>query len=486
MIITDRNGKIQYVNPAFERISGYREEEVIGMDTRFLKSDRLDSSYYKDQMTAIRSGKPWKGRLLSQRKDGQIFYEDVAISPVRDSSGEIVNFVDVGHDVTENVELQMQLLQAQKMEAIGTLAGGIAHYFNNLLQVVLGYSEVMLLRKKEGQPDYSDLHKIYQAGKRGADLVKILLTISRKVETKYVPLDLNQEIASVRNLLSRTIPKTVRIDLHLSGNLESIQGDSSQIGQILMNLGVNAREAMPDGGTLSIETGMVELDRDYCQAHLETKPGSYDLLADSDSGHRIDKETLYHIFEPFFTTKETGKGTGLGLATVYGIVKQHGGRITCCSEPGLGTTFKIYFPAIEKEVDSETSTVERPIPGGAETILLVDDEEALRDLGESLLNRFGYKGITANDGKDASEIYQRDGDSISLIILDLIMPVMDGKQCLAEILRINPNAKVVLASGYSEGGRAIGATTAGATEFVQKPYDMRQLLTTAREVLDKN
>ncbi|MGO9737592.1 MAG: PAS domain S-box protein, partial [Desulfomonilaceae bacterium] len=223
VMITDRNGKIQYINPAFEHISGYRKEEVIGRDTKFLKSDRLDSSFYKDSLTAIRTGKPWKGRLLSQRKDGQTFYEDVAISPVRDSSGEIVNFVDVGHDVTENVELQMQLLQAQKMESLGTLAGGIAHDFNNLLQVVLGYSEFMLQRKREGEPDYDGLQKIYQAGKRGADLVKSLLTFSRKVETKFAPVNLNQEITQVQYLLSRTIPKTIKIDLHLSGNLESIQ-----------------------------------------------------------------------------------------------------------------------------------------------------------------------------------------------------------------------------------------------------------------------
>jgi PAS domain S-box-containing protein len=486
VMITDRNGKIQYINPAFERISGYRKEEVIGRDTRFLKSDRLDSSFYKDQLTAIRSGKPWKGRLLSQKKDGQIFYEDVAISPVRDSSGEIINFVDVGHDVTENVELQMQLLQAQKMEAIGTLAGGIAHDFNNLLQIVLGYSEVVLLRKKEGEHDYADLQQIYQAGKRGADLVKSLMTFSRKVETKLVPVNLNQEITQVQHLLSNTIPKTINITLHLNGNLDSIKADPSQIGQVLMNLGVNARDAMADGGILTFETLNVQLDKEYCDTHLEAKPGSYILLTVSDTGQGMDRETLSHIFEPFFSTKEVGKGTGLGLATVYGIVKQHGGHITCYSEPGLGTTFNIYLPTIEKERDSEAPTVENPIPGGTETILLVDDEEALRELGSTLLNEFGYKVITANDGKQALDIYQREGDHISLIILDLIMPVMDGKKCLEEILLVNPNTKVVMASGFSEAGTASGVMAAGAKGFVQKPYDMRQLLSTVREVLDKD
>jgi two-component system, cell cycle sensor histidine kinase and response regulator CckA len=371
------------------------------------------------------------------------------------------------------------------MEAVGTLAGGVAHDFNNLLQIVLGYSEVLLLRKKEGESDYANLQQIYQAGKRGSDLVKSLLTFSRKVETNYVPLDLNQEITSVRNLLSRTIPKTIRIDLHLSGNLESIMADPSQIGQILMNLGVNARDAMPDGGMLSIQTANVKLDEEYCSEHLETKPRGYVLLTVLDTGQGMDQKTLSHIFEPFYTTKETGKGTGLGLATVYGIVSQHGGHITCNSEPGLGTTFKIYFPTVAEERDSETPAIERPIRGGNETILLVDDEEALRDLGTILLTRFGYEVVTANDGIEALEIYQREKDRIALILLDLIMPEMDGKQCLGEILRVNPNAKVVLASGYSEAGPAISAT-AGAKGYIQKPYDMRQLLTTVRDILDRD
>ena len=310
-------------------------------------------------------------------------------------SGEIVNFVDVGHDVTENVELQMQLLQAQKMESLGTLAGGIAHDFNNLLQVVLGYSEFMLQRKKEGEPDYDGLQKIYQAGKRGADLVESLLTFSRKLETKFVPVNLNQEITQVQYLLSRTIPKTIKIELHLSGNLESIQADPSQIGQVLMNLGVNARDAMPDGGTLTIETANVQLDKEYCSSHLEAMPGSYVLLTVSDTGQGMDKKTLSHIFEPFFSTKEVGKGTGLGLATVYGIVKQHDGHIICYSEPGHGTTFKIYLPAIQTEKELEIATFETAITGGTETVLLVDDEESIRELGAELLDSFGYKVITA-------------------------------------------------------------------------------------------
>ncbi|MHB8203827.1 MAG: ATP-binding protein, partial [Desulfomonilaceae bacterium] len=337
--------------------------------------------------------------------------------------------------------------------------------------------------KKQGDPELDRLQKIYDAGKRGADLIKGLMLFSRKVEPEFGRVDLNHEIVQARTLLSQTIPKTIKIDLRLSDDLKTVQADPSQIGQVVINLGVNARDAMPDGGTLTIATTNVQLDKEYCDTHLEAKPGSYVLLVVSDTGKGMDKETLSHIFEPFYTTKEKGKGTGLGLATVYGIVKKHDGHLLCYSEPGNGTTFTIYFPSIQMEKDSDTPTDETPIPGGTETVLLVDDEEDLRDLGTTLLNRFGYKVISAGNGKEALEIYQREKDRIAIILLDLIMPEMDGRRCLAEVLQVNPNAKVIIASGYSESEPA--AMAAGAKGFVQKPYNVRQFLNTVREILDE-
>ncbi|MGC8660092.1 MAG: PAS domain S-box protein [Desulfomonilaceae bacterium] len=486
IIITDATGMIQYVNPAEKAITGYSSDELIGRKANIFKSGKQDDDFYRSLWQTISAGNVWTGRFVNKKKDGTEYYEDATISPVYNKSGKLTHFVAVKRDVTKHLELSKQLFQAQKMEAVGTLAGGVAHDFNNLLQAVLGYSELILQRKKEGEPDYADLQKIYQAGKRGADLVKSLLTFSRKAETKYVPIDLNHEITSVRDLLFRTIPKTIRIDLRLSGSLESIKADPSQISQVLMNLGVNARDAMPDGGTLTIETTNIRLDEEYCKSHLEVKPGNYVELTFSDTGQGMDKETLSHIFEPFFTTKEMGKGTGLGLATVYGIVKQHGGQINCYSEPGRGTTFKIYFPAIEKEIDLEYPTINRPIPGGTETVLLVDDDDVVRDLGATLLVDFGYKVIAASNGKEALEIYQREGERISLIILDLIMPEMDGMKCLDKIIQVNPKAKVIIASGYSESVSDSGAMALQAKGFVHKPYNMRQLLTKVREILDKN
>jgi PAS domain S-box-containing protein len=486
IVITDTRGTIQYVNPAFEQIAGYSPDEVIGENPRILQSGEHDQAFYRKLWQTITNGKAWTGQFVNKKKDGTLYREDATISPVRDSSGKIVNYVAVKRDITHEIQLQQQLLQAQKMEAIGTLAGGVAHDFNNLLQIVLGYSEILLKGKQEGDHDYDGIKKISLAGKRGADLVQSLLTLSRKAEPNLLPSNLNHEILQVQKLLSRTIPKTIKIDLHLSGDLELVQADPSQVGQILMNLGVNARDAMPDGGTLTLETVNIELDEDYCATHLEVKPGGYVVLSVSDSGHGMGKETLSHIFEPFFTTKEVGKGTGLGLATVYGIVKQHGGHILCYSEPGHGTTFKIYLPSIQTEEESETQTEEMPIPGGTETILLVEDEEVLRELGTELLNGFGYEVITAGNGREALDIYQTEGKRIALVILDLIMPEMDGRQCLKEILGVDPKARILIASGYSENGPITRTSLAGARGFVEKPYDMRKLLGMVRQVLDED
>ncbi|MFH0957100.1 MAG: response regulator, partial [Pseudomonadota bacterium] len=488
IMITDSAGNIEYVNPAFEGITGYTKDEAIGRNPRILQSGRHDQTFYRELWGTLERGEAWKGQFVNKKKDGTLYQEDSVISPVRDRTGRIVNYVSVKRDRTVEIELQQQLFEAQKMEAIGVLAGGLAHDFNNLLQIVMGYSEAVLMRCKAGdgpgEKDRVNIERIYEAGKRGADLVKNLLTFSRKVEPEMSLVNLNQEILQIQALVSRTIPKTIKIDLRLNGDLESILADSSQIGQILLNLAVNAKDAMPNGGTLTIQTDNVELDMEFCRRHLGAEPGRYVSLFVSDSGHGMDKKTLDHIFEPFFTTKEVGKGTGLGLATVYGIVKQHRGSVLCYSEPGIGTCFKIYLPSVERRKDSESCITAMGTPGGTDTILVVDDDEIVRDMTGEFLQGFGYSVITATNGKEALAIYQMERDRIELILLDLIMPVMDGRQCLKEILRINPKAKVVIASGYSESTLASGAVAAGAKGFVQKPYNMSQILTTIREVLD--
>ena len=448
------------------------------------QSGRHDAKFYRNLWDTIKEGHTWAGRMVNRRKDGSLFHEEATISPVRNASGEITNFVAVKRDITEHLELSKQLFQAQKMEAVGTLAGGVAHDFNNLLQVVLGFSELMLDAKELPGQFREDLTRIHQSARNGADLVHRLLTFSRKTEVNPRPLNLNRRIEQFQKMASRTIPKMIEIELRLADDLVAINADPTQMEQILMNLAVNARDAMPDGGRLIVETKNVLFDEHYAKTHLGALPGRYVLLCVSDTGQGMDKGTLQHIFEPFFTTKGQGEGTGLGLAMVYGIVKQHNGYITCYSEIGEGTSFKIYLPALEIPTFSAV-TSQRPIAvGGSETILLVDDEELIRDLGSRMLGKAGYTVLTAVNGKEALEIYRSKHSDISLVLLDLIMPRMGGKQCLEELLQINPNVKVIIASGISPDALTKDTAAAGVPSFVSKPYEVRQLLGAIREILD--
>ncbi|MFH0823554.1 MAG: PAS domain S-box protein [Pseudomonadota bacterium] len=482
--ITDRNGIITYVNPAFEKTTGYSRQDVVGKKPSILKSGRHGEDFYKRMWETIAGGEIWTGHLINKTKDGTLFEEDASISPVRDDSGEIVNYVAVKRDVTREVSLQRQLFQAQKMEAIGTLAGGVAHDFNNILQVALGYSELIL--SDDEFPDHfrDDVRKIHESARRGAELVERLLTFGRKAEFKPRPLNLNHRIIELRKMLERTLPKMIDIQLRLSDNPAAINADPIQIDQILMNLAVNARDAMPDGGILVFETSNFTPDEEYTGSHMEIEPGPHVMLTVTDTGSGMDKDTLEHIFEPFYTTKAVGRGPGLGLAMVHGIVMQHRGHIGCYSEPGEGTAFRICFPAlVSEEKGEETIAVKMP-RGGSETILLVDDDEVVRSLGSRVLTKAGYTVLTASSGKQALEVYKRLGEGIALVLLDLIMPEMGGRECLKDLLGMNPSVRVVIASGYSPDGPAGDAVSGGAKGYVNKPYDLRKLLDVVRSVLD--
>ncbi len=385
----------------------------------------------------------------------------------------------------ERNRLNAQLIWSQKMEAIGTLAGGIAHDFNNLLQVILGYSDAMLLNRKADDAEYFRIRQILEAGRKGAELVQRLLTFSRKVEPTLSLTDINQEALQFEAFLSRTIPKTIRIDLKLDEGLKMTLADPSQINQILMNIGVNARDAMPDGGTLTIETQNVELGYEYCNRHIGAKPGSYVMLSMTDTGEGMDKNTLDHIFEPFFTTKKPGQGTGLGLATVYGIVKQHHGYITCYSEPELGTTFRVYLPAVDETCDPIEESEHDLCKGGTETVLLVDDDDDVRRWCGELLEGYGYKVLTAENGEEAIKVYLREKQNIAVALLDLVMPVMDGRKCLQELKKLDPELLVIVTSGYAGTEQRDVMMSMGATAFLAKPCEPSKLLTAIRNVLDR-
>jgi two-component system, cell cycle sensor histidine kinase and response regulator CckA len=479
-----RDGTITDANTAFCKLFGYTTEEMIGKDIRGLYLDPADRPRFQEEIEKQGFVKDYEVKF--RKRDG-IEVDCLLSSSVHfGKDGSIAGYRGIVRDLTARKALQRQFQQAQKMEAVGTLAGGIAHDFNNILQVVLGYSELVLGDEDLPNRLREDLGRVLEAGKNGADLVQRLLTFSRKTEPKPLNLDINQRIRQTQKFLQRTVPKMIDIELILAEDLARIHADPTQLDQVLMNLSVNARDAMPEGGKLVIETANVVIDEDYAGSHLEAKPGRYVLLRVSDTGSGMDKETLEHIFEPFYTTKEAGKGTGLGLATVYGIVKQHGGYITCYSEPGEGTSFKMYFPAIEMEIDQDVAATAIMPAFGTESILLVDDEEFVRDLGKRILERSGYTVLIAANGKEALNLYKKERDKISLVILDLIMPEMGGKQCLGELLKIAPKARVLIASGFASDRQTKEAMETGARGFVDKPFNMKGMLQAVREVLDSD
>jgi two-component system cell cycle sensor histidine kinase/response regulator CckA len=339
--------------------------------------------------------------------------------------------------------------------------------------------------KDKTDADYNDLQTIRQAANRAADLVRQILTFSRHIETKPRPIDLNQEVKRAEKLLYRTIPKMIAIELLLADDLKRVFADASQIEQAILNLGVNAKDAMPDGGKLTIGTENVTLTEEYCKTQVDVQPGEYVMLTASDTGHGIEEDVLDHIFEPFYSTKKPGEGTGLGLAMVFGIVKGHSGHITCYSEAGVGTTFRLYFPVHKAELKEDLATTTEIEAYGDETILLVDDEELIRDLGKRILTQRGFTVLTADDGREALEEYRNNKYDISLVILDMIMPVMGGNECLHELLNIDPDVKVLISSGFTPDVTARDTLESGAKGFVTKPFRVGKLLQAVRRVLDE-
>lgn len=494
----DTKGTITFFNEFAQNFFTYSEEEIIGanvMGSLFKDSDSAKQSFE----ALINSLKKDPQRQYTNEtkillRTGEYAWVTWTYKPIIDKKDRIAEVLCIGNDITElrltgeeKKGLETQLLRAQKMEAIGTLAGGVAHDFNNILQAISGCAQILMIRKKEDDPDYSKLTTIEKSVKTARDLTQRLLISSRKVEIELKPIDLNQEIVSISKMLERMIPKMIKIELRLDANLKLINADMTQIEQIIMNLGVNSRDAMPDGGELVFKTENRFLDEEFCKRNIGANPGNYALLTVSDSGHGMDEEVLEHIFEPFFTTKETGKGTGLGMAMVYGIVKSHGGYISVESETGKGTTFMIYFPSIEREFEKEFDDSHSPLPlGGDETLLLVDDDDTIRKVGKEILSNFGYKVVVAEDGESALEFYGKEFQNIDLVLLDLIMPGMGGKKCLERIAKINPEAKVLVVSGFAIDGYTKETVQTLSKGFIKKPYEANQILREVRRVIDNN
>jgi two-component system cell cycle sensor histidine kinase/response regulator CckA len=485
VIIMNRSGVMEYVNPAFEALTGYSRQEAIGQTLGILKSEQQAGELYEEMWNTVLSGNVFRGIVMNRKKNGETLIIEKALTPLRDGSGEITHFISTGRDITERRQLESDLRQAQKMDAIGRLAGGVAHDFNNLLLVISAYAELMLDSLAPEDPLRHNVDEIITASRRAADLTRQLLAFGRKQLQLLQVLDLNTVIGEITRMLPRLIGEDIELVFTPGPDLGKVKADPVQIEQVVMNLAANARDAMPEGGTLTIETATVHVDESYIQRHSIVPVGDYVLLAVTDSGLGIATEHLPHIFEPFYTTKEAGKGTGLGLATVYGIVKQNNGFVWVYSEPGLGSTFKIYLPLVQSS-RSEVRTT-KPLelsPRGCETLLLVEDEASVRQASAQFLSRSGYTVLEANDGAEALRVSQQHHGPIHLMVTDVVMPKMAGPKLAALLAHERPEMKVLFVSGYAEKTVLQHGNIDVTTAFLQKPFSLKMLARKVREVLE--
>jgi PAS domain S-box-containing protein len=485
VIITDAQGAIVYVNPAFERITGYQRAEVLGRNPSLLKSGEHRGDFYQELWATITAGQVWQGRFVNRRKDGSLYTADTTIAPVCDESNGIVNYISLQRDVTRELQLKEQYHQVQKMKALGQLTAGIAHDFNNLLNIINGYAELVQLRLSPDNTVQQPLENIRTAGRRAAELVNQLLAFSSKQATQPQDLDLNSVVAEMSQMLERIVGEHIEMETKLAPDLRLVEADPTQIEQVIVNLVVNARDAMPQGGHLIIETANVVLDGEYVADHLGMWPGNYVQMTVSDTGMGMSEVVKSRIFEPFFTTKEFGEGTGLGLSTVHGIVEQSEGHIWVYSEEGCGTTFKIYLPSAAEVIsDCESSKAKAVLPSGRETILLVEDDLGVRELARSILQAQGYTVLPAQDGGEALQLSASHPEDIQLLLTDLMMPRMKGMDLAGELARTQPGMRVVFMSGYSdEVAVQNGVLKPGAT-LLQKPFGSTALACKVRDALD--
>ncbi len=474
-----------YVNRAMEQITGYSRQELLKMPFwQVVHPD--DRDLVKQRGLARQRGEtvPSRYEIKVLTKDGQVRWVDFTASTIL-YKGETAG-LGTAVDITERKLLEEQLVQSQKMEAIGRLAGGVAHDFNNILTAITGYTDLILADLPDDSPIRDDLLEIKKSATRAASLTRQLLAFSRRQIMQPRVLNLNTILSDLRKMLERLIGEDIQLEMILSPAVGHVKADPAQMEQVVLNLAVNARDAMPDGGKLIIETADVELDQDYAATHAGVEPGPYVMLAVTDTGMGMDEETLNHIFEPFFTTKEVGKGTGLGLSTVYGIVKQSGGHIWVYSEPGEGTTFRIYLPRVPTpEEQPFEAKAKRGTLRGSEKVLLVEDEEIVRQLGETVLKRFGYQVLSAKTPAEALELARQHAREVDLIVTDVVMPEMNGAALVEKLQEYTPGAPVIFTSGYTSNAIVHKGVLDKGKEFLQKPYSPELLLQKVREVLDK-
>jgi PAS domain S-box-containing protein len=478
ILITGIDGSIQYCNPAFQQVTGYSREEVVGRNPRILNSGKHDHAFHRELWETIAAGNVWTGRFTNRKKDRTLYEAEGTISPICDSRGKITGYVAAMHDVTERLRMEADLQQAQRLEGIGRLAGGVAHDFNNLLTVISGYSGLLDSQMRDDENGRIYVDEIKKATDRAAALTRQLLAFGRKQLIRPRPVDLNELLGDMHGILQRLVGEDVDVTIAAAPALGLVQADPDQISQILLNLAANARDAMPNGGKLAIRTGNVSEDESPLG-----RPSI--LLGVSDTGVGIAEDVLDHIFEPFFTTKERGRGTGLGLATVYGVVRQSDGCIEVRSERGEGTLFEIYLPRTEASVPATQATPARTSKpaGGSETILVVEDQEEVRRMILASLESCGYRVLEAADGRAALDLASRHEGVIDLLLTDVIMPGMTGKETADRLALFRPNMKVLYISGYSGQVIAHRGVIDDSVAYLQKPFSPFALAAKVREVL---
>jgi len=484
------SGRWYYVSPQIETILGYTADEWLADSTDWLRHvPTEDHHHIHEAERACSRGEPFQAEYRLKRKDGQtIWVSDSAVVVRGSDSHQVMEGIIV--DITERKLLENQLQQSRRMEAVGRLAGGIAHDFNNLLTIINGYAEMALRRTGISTELKTDIQQIGSASERASVLVRQLLAFSRKQVLQPKLLDLNAIVEGLNKLLNRLMGADIEMITRCGAKVGTVKADPSQVEQVIMNLVVNARDAMPNGGKLTIETSNVDLDANYARDHATVKPGPYVMLAVSDTGIGMDQETQAHIFEPFFTTKGGSRGTGLGLSTVYGIVKQSGGYIWVYSESGKGTTIKVYLPRVEESVAKSAETKPESIElasglQGTETVLLVEDEEAVRDLARSILTDQGYSVLVAGSASAAEELMEKSSREIHLLLTDVVMPGLSGRELARRVAARSPKTRVLFMSGYTDNVITSGGVLEAGVAFLQKPFTPRALTQKVREVLDR-
>jgi PAS domain S-box-containing protein len=486
IVIASIDGIIQYANASFERITGYSRDEVIGKHWRILQCGKHDEQLNKAMWNTIRRGDVWSGHMINRKKDGTSYEEEITISPIRDDCGKIINYVEIKRDVTHEVLLEKQLCQAQRMEAIGSLAGGVAHDFNNILAAIIGYVELAQLDIMAHSPLGEKLDKVLKASLRARDLVKQILSFSRQTEFEMKPIQIGLITKEVLKLLRATIPTTIDICQNIESETARLMADPTQIHQLIMNLCTNATHAMEiSGGVLEISTATIKLDAENANDYPELIPGHYLKLTVSDTGHGMDRDTLERLFDPFFTTKGPAKGTGMGLAVVHGIVKRHKGAILVESEPCMGSSFHVILPQTDIEIP-RIVTAPESLPKGDERILFVDDEEFLVDLGRQFFERLGYQAVCVTNPIKALELFRKQPDSFDLVITDMTMPKMTGISLARKIMEIRPNLPIILTTGFSQQLSIENRVSEiGIKAQLMKPLALKDLAVTIRKVLDQ-